>query len=877
MAGGARAYGYRFRDDTKPPLGVQPDPLQKKADPAAVADAAAAAGLVATPSTASITQLGTGLIFRDRFDRADGALGADWTTVNGTWAIAGNVARGSPAASTAENVVASVLAAPAAGTFERVVQANVKVSAATVTAALRARWDGGTEAAGNGYLLELVAGVGFNLTKQIAGAYTVLVAIANAALAANVLAGLKLHVKNGSQKAYADGRLLAAAADAALDAATGKAGHRAKNTSAGAGPTTTTDDFAVYSSNVVTVSGLPAGYQVRVNGTLFASAAGVASCDLAGAMCPLQTIEVLDANRNVLATLVPDGGLWGGDTYLFTAIGAASGITAVPLSGTTIRVQWNALEGADAYRVEWHSGDGVWTAFADVPADRLILDHAGLTERTTRYYRVSGVKAGGAGVPTATTSATTTLLAPPTCRLVNSGGGAAQGTVNWDATSAKATGYQLQRATDVGGAFADLVLLGPAATQYIDNAVVEGTRYRYRVAPVDVIGDRAYSDEGSIVAARDPFALAQRPNLVAYLVPSASDTAKVPDLSGQAHHAVYNKVVAAGIIKNNPPEVDYHNNGLVMLAKTPILGGNLPQTLTLHFWIRTAPGGSTYATAFSTSADGDFHLYTKLSTTEQLGYFVDTVSADRFFNGPAMAPALDSWHDVCFVIDGVSGNAKFYVDGVLGLSANRQIRSIASAILQLGYFSYAFGVGPKIGVALVYYGVALTAAEILQNRSAIPALYGYPLNGAPDIRPATPTTQVPVGIGPPGTYDGVAVGISNYYTGILGYSGQTVIVSHPATGAWLGTPYSVPQDITFSADVAEVRVEIGEVDNVGGTVQAFDVGGALLGTVAIPNYAATIARDAGSAAVLTYPGIRRVRVTPPANDVIVIRDIKFKH
>lgn len=105
--------------------------------------------------------------------------------------------------------------------------------------------------------------------------------------------------------------------DAALNAVTGRAG-----VSTGWNTSTSDyhefDDFAVYTRNTVTMTGLPSGYKLRVGTRAAAESGGAATVDLLEDLCPRANIEVLNANDVVIARLTPSPGVWGGDNYSYT-------------------------------------------------------------------------------------------------------------------------------------------------------------------------------------------------------------------------------------------------------------------------------------------------------------------------------------------------------------------------------------------------------------------------------------------------------------------------------------------------------------------------------------------------------------------------------
>lgn len=76
--------------------------------------------------------------------------------------------------------------------------------------------------------------------------------------------------------------------------------------------------LAAYRSNTIRCTGLEPGMAIRAGGLERVAVGTVASLDLNGLHCPLPAVEVLDEpGGDVLARLAPEGGVWGGDTYLF--------------------------------------------------------------------------------------------------------------------------------------------------------------------------------------------------------------------------------------------------------------------------------------------------------------------------------------------------------------------------------------------------------------------------------------------------------------------------------------------------------------------------------------------------------------------------------
>ena len=68
---------------------------------------------------------------------------------------------------------------------------------------------------------------------------------------------------------------------------------------------------------------------------------------------------------------------------------------------------------------------------------------------------------------------------------------AGQLTLTWSDSSTSELGFSVERSTGTTGAFAEVTMLGPGATSYVDPSVADATTYCYRVRAFDAT---AYSD-----------------------------------------------------------------------------------------------------------------------------------------------------------------------------------------------------------------------------------------------------------------------------------------------------------------------------------------------------------------------------------------------
>lgn len=327
-------YGYPIRKDPPGrliPAGEQPSRVTQPRRSETRHVTLAARQATKSPSTIpAVKRTVAGLVFRDLFDRADGAPGANWTAIAGgaNWTIAANRMKNASTAD-AERIITADAAMAELATM--IVQAKpFRVGANRNTfPGVRAKWSaaGANE---NCYGAVWTNNGGFDvivLQKVVGGVATTLATSADYAPPGFNGTIFKLSAKAGEQKLWCiggnDGNLvfLLTAADAALDALLGRAG-----LSAGWFQVTADyhefDDFAVYRGNTVKCTGLPSGYKLNVVDPWLdtpditaVEAGGVAVADLDRRACPLTRVEILTAGNVVLHSFTPTDGVWGGDEY----------------------------------------------------------------------------------------------------------------------------------------------------------------------------------------------------------------------------------------------------------------------------------------------------------------------------------------------------------------------------------------------------------------------------------------------------------------------------------------------------------------------------------------------------------------------------------
>jgi hypothetical protein len=183
-----------------------------------------------------------GWAFEDAFQRADGALGAEWDVLAGAgnWSLKGGRIEHVPAANDERVLAVSVPPAPGMDMRATVSSSNP----GKLNPGMLVRWD---DELGRGYLVDFGGYSNANLEDQYHldlyrvenGAYTLL----ERGNVPDVVAGhsyrLRAVVQDGRQRVYHDGVLIIDYNDAVLDGTTGRAGLRTGRSAAG---TATYDD-----------------------------------------------------------------------------------------------------------------------------------------------------------------------------------------------------------------------------------------------------------------------------------------------------------------------------------------------------------------------------------------------------------------------------------------------------------------------------------------------------------------------------------------------------------------------------------------------------------------------------------------------------------
>jgi fibronectin type 3 domain-containing protein len=194
------------------------------------------------------------------------------------------------------------------------------------------------------------------------------------------------------------------------------------------------------------------------------------------------------------AGLTPGGGGNGNSGGGTKAPSAPTGLAATA-GNAQVSFTWNASAGATGYYVKRATvSGGPYTQIA-APSATSYTD-TGLANGTAYYYVVSAFNSEGQSANSNQVSATP--VAPPTLPAAPTGlqatAGNARVSLMWTA-SAGATSYRVKRATTNGGPYTQVS--APAATNFTDSGLTNGTAYFYVVSAVNSAGESANSSQAN--------------------------------------------------------------------------------------------------------------------------------------------------------------------------------------------------------------------------------------------------------------------------------------------------------------------------------------------------------------------------------------------
>jgi fibronectin type 3 domain-containing protein len=170
-----------------------------------------------------------------------------------------------------------------------------------------------------------------------------------------------------------------------------------------------------------------------------------------------------------------------------------SGLTA-SAANAQVNLTWNASSGATAYYVKRSTTTGGPYTQIATPASTSYADNS-VTNGTKYYYVVSAYNSYGQSANSAEVSATPTAPPPPGAPAgLQATAGNMQVSLTWTASTG-ATSYHVKRSTTNGGPYTQVS--APAAANFADTGLTNGTTYYYVVSALNAAGESANSAQAS--------------------------------------------------------------------------------------------------------------------------------------------------------------------------------------------------------------------------------------------------------------------------------------------------------------------------------------------------------------------------------------------
>ncbi|HEX8322704.1 MAG TPA: fibronectin type III domain-containing protein [Tepidisphaeraceae bacterium] len=167
-------------------------------------------------------------------------------------------------------------------------------------------------------------------------------------------------------------------------------------------------------------------------------------------------------------------------------------LTVTTRSSSELAVNWNAVTGAMAYKIERSADSGTtWATIVYSTGTRFI--DVGLTADTEYQYRSSAIAASDTSVASSAVSGLTSPVAPNGLSATTSSD--TEIALAWTAV-ANATDYRIERSVN-GTTWTVLTPGTPltgASVSYTDNTAAAGTTYYYRITTINGVRSSAASD-----------------------------------------------------------------------------------------------------------------------------------------------------------------------------------------------------------------------------------------------------------------------------------------------------------------------------------------------------------------------------------------------
>ncbi len=186
---------------------------------------------------------------------------------------------------------------------------------------------------------------------------------------------------------------------------------------------------------------------------------------------------------------------------------APTALVATTQSNTAIQISWADQSSNEAAFVIERCAGAACTNFVQVglaAADAVVFNDTGLDPSTIYRYTVRAQNAAGSSAVSNIAEATTNLPAIPT-GLTYTEVGTTGVTLEWTDNAADELDQRIERCTGVGcDTFAELVTLGANVVSYVDNGLVDGETYRYRVRARNGAGSSDFSTVLTVTTGAPP-------------------------------------------------------------------------------------------------------------------------------------------------------------------------------------------------------------------------------------------------------------------------------------------------------------------------------------------------------------------------------------
>src|SRR5882724_9646501 len=183
-----------------------------------------------------------------------------------------------------------------------------------------------------------------------------------------------------------------------------------------------------------------------------------------------------------------------------TLLAVPTSLSATAVSSSQINLTWTDNSSSESgYKIEQSPVDNLhYTEVGTVGPNGTAYNDTGLNEGTKYYYRVRAYNAIATSAYSSEKNATTLWnipVAPSALTITSITFGAVF--LAWTDNSGNELGFTIQRKKGATGTYADIGTVGPNATTYIDSdtALLDGTKYYYKVCATNVAGNSPFSNE----------------------------------------------------------------------------------------------------------------------------------------------------------------------------------------------------------------------------------------------------------------------------------------------------------------------------------------------------------------------------------------------